>query len=151
MCKLSNMYVVDLVNNNTAGGIEWIVANSLPQLMNQPCKIIVRQMQTEIKDISGDISDEIGLRVIHNMNIQSGYNYNSSNSNILAYIDTYQIRNYISSTHMIGFTSADCILFAPAGLPAILTLQRMSNSGLVDSLFLSWSIRLEITVNPDQD
>jgi len=151
MCKLSNFYVVDLVNNITSGGIEWNVANSLPQLMNNKCKIVVKQMQTEIKDgSSADISDEIGLRVIHNMNIQSGYNNGSSNSNILAYIDTFQIRTYVSN-YMVGFTSADCILYAPSGLPAVLSLQRMADSGLVDSLFLSWSVRLEITVNPDQD
>jgi hypothetical protein len=151
MCKLKNLYVVDLVTNNTAGGIDWNVSNSIPKLLYNPCKIIVKQMQTEIKDISGDISDKIGLRVIHNMNIQSGYNNGSPNSNILAYIDTYQIRNYISTTNMIGFTSADCILYAPTGLPPVLSLQRMADIGLVDNVFLSWSVRLEITLFPDEE
>ena len=159
MCKLSNLYVVDLFNNVSSGGIELNVANSIPKLMNQPCKIVVRQIQTEMKDSPDDLSTILNLRVIHNINIQSGSNVFGSNSNILAFIDTYQARNTISTTHMIGFTSADCVLFAPNGLPAILTLNRagivvvpsLLPDGIVDDPLLYWSVRLEITVNPDQE
>ena len=159
MCKLSNMYVVDLYSNTTAGGIEWNVANSTPKLMNNPCKIIVRQIQTELKDNPVDISTVLDLRVIHNMNIQSGSNFRTTNSNVLAFIDTFKARNTIASSHMTGFTSADCILFAPNGLPNILNLNRAGvvvapailPDGIVDDASLLWSLRLEITVNPEQD
>ena len=159
MCKLSNFYVVDLFLNTTSGGIEWNVANSTPKLMNNPCKIVVRQIQTELKDDPVDISTVLALRVIHNINIQSGCNNDRSNSNILAYIDTFQARNIVSTTNMIGFTSADCVLFAPNGLPNILTLNRAGiiidpnilPDGIVDEVVLTWSVRLEITVNPQED
>ena len=159
MCKLSNLYVVDLFSNTSSGGIEWNVANSVPKLMNQPCKIIVRQIQTELKDGSDDISTVVDLRVIHNMNIQSGSNDGRSNSNVLAFIDTFQARNTISTTQMTGFTSADCMLFAPNGLPSILNLNRagvvvapsLLPDGIVDDDALYWSLRLEITVNPQED
>ena len=159
MCRLSNLYVIDLFKNTASGGIEWNVANSNPKLMNNPCKIVVRQIQTELKDDPVDISTVLALRVIHNINIQSGSNNGRSNSNILAYIDTFQARNIVSTTNMIGFTSADCVLFAPNGLPAILTLNRAGiiinpnilPDGIVDEVVLTWSVRLEITVNPQED
>jgi len=159
MCKLSNLYVVDLFENTATGGIEWNVANATPKLMNNPCKIIVRQIQTELKDNPKDISTVLDLRVIHNINVQSGCNSGRSNSNVLAFIDTFKARNTISTTHMTGFTSADCILFAPNGLPNILTLNRAGivvspdvlPDGIVDDGDLVWSVRLEITVNPDQE
>ena len=159
MCRLSNLYVIDLLTNTASGGIEWNVANSNPKLMNNPCKIVVRQIQTELKDDPVDISTVLALRVIHNINIQSGSNNGRSNSNILAYIDTFQARNIVSTTNMIGFTSADCVLFAPNGLPAILTLNRAGiiinpnilPDGIVDEVVLTWSVRLEITVNPQED
>jgi len=154
------MYVVDLFSNTASGGIVWNVANATPKLMNNPCKIIVRQIQTELKDDPKDISTVVDLRVIHNINIQSGCNdYGRSNSNVLAFIDTFQARNTISTTNMTGFTSADCMLFAPNGLPAILNLNRagvvvapsLLPDGIVDDDALYWSVRLEITVNPDED
>jgi len=159
MCRLSNMYVVDLFSNTATGGIEWNVANATPKLMNNPCKIIVRQIQTELKDNPIDISTVLDLRVIHNINIQSGSNDGRSNSNVLAFIDTFKARNTIASSHMTGFTSADCILFAPNGLPNILTLNRAGvvvtpavlPDGIVDDDALYWSVRLEITVNPDEE
>jgi len=158
MCKLSNMYVVDLFMNTTSGGIEWNVANANPKLMNNPCKIIVRQIQTELEDNPIDISTYVNLRVIHNINIQSGSNDGRTNSNVLALIDTFQARATISSTHQTGFTSADCILFAPNGLPAILNLNRYGGTNIavpvydiVDNSTLTWCVRLEITVNPDED
>ena len=129
MCKLSNLYVLDLFDNDN-GAITFNTANSLPKLMNQPCKIVVKQITTELKDGVDDISDEFNLRVIHNMNIQSGSNNGSSNSNVLAFIDSFQARNYISTTHTLGFTTAECKLFAPNGLPNILILQRVSEMGL---------------------
>ena len=159
MCRLSNLFVIDLFSNTATGGIEWNVANSTPKLMNNPCKIIVRQIQTELKDNPVDISTVLDLRVIHNMNIQSGSNNSRSNSNVLAFIDTFQARNTIASSHMTGFTSADCVLYAPNGLPNILTLNRAGvvvtpsvlPDGIVDDDTLIWSLRLEITVNPEQD
>ena len=42
MCKLANVVVLDLYDNTSTGGIEFNVANSLPQLMNVPCKIVVK-------------------------------------------------------------------------------------------------------------
>ena len=159
MCKLSNLYVVDLFSNTSTGGIAWNVANATPKLMNIPCKIIVRQIQTELKDNAIDISTVVDLRVIHNMNIQSGSNDNGTNSNVLAFIDTFQARNTISTTNITGFTSADCVLFAPNGLPNILTLNRagivlapsLLPDGIVDNDSLYWSLRLEITINPDEE
>jgi hypothetical protein len=145
------MYVVDLFSNTTTGGIEWNVANATPKLMNNPCKIMVKQLTTELKDGTVDISDEFNLRVIHNMNIQSGSNNGSSNSNVLAFIDSFQVRNYIASTHTLGFTTADCKLYAPNGLPNILLLNRASELGVVDNVALTWAIRLEITINPDEE
>jgi len=159
MCRLSNLYVIDLFKNTASGGIEWNVANSNPKLMNNPCKIVVRQIQTELKDDPVDISSVVALRVIHNINIQSGCNNGSSNSNTLAFIDSFQARDTISTTNMTGFTSADCVLFAPNGLPNILTLNRAGividpsvlPDDIVDDIALIWSIRLEITVNPQED
>ena len=151
MCRISNLYVVDLFSNTSTGSIEWNVANATPKLMNNPCKIIVKQLTTELKDTTVDISDEFNLRVIHNMNIQSGSNNGSSNSNVLAFIDSFQARNYISTTHTLGFTTADCVLFAPNGLPAILTLQRASELRIADTFALTWAVRLEITINPDEE
>ena len=142
------MYVVDLFDYN--GFIQWNVANACPKLMNNPCKIVVKQITSELKDDVEDISDEFNLRVNHNMNIQSGSNNGSSNSNVLAFIDNFQVRNY-TGTSLIGFTTAECKLFAPSGLPAILILQRESSGGIRNIATLSWAIRLEITVNPDED
>ena len=48
MCKLSNTYILDLADNG-GGAITFNVANSLPQLMNQPCKIVVKQIQSLMK------------------------------------------------------------------------------------------------------
>jgi hypothetical protein len=155
MCKLSNHHILDLFDNTSTGGIEFNVANSLPKLMNQPCKIIVKQIQTELHDNTPDINAAKYLRVVHNINIQSGSNKSGfSNSNTLAFIDSYQART-VDDQHMIGFTTTDCMLYAPNGLPSILTLQRKGNLGfgdfILDDLNLSWCCRLEITVNPDDE
>ena len=98
MCRLSNLYVLDLWDNDGAGGITFNVANSLPQLMNQPCKIVVKQVQSELVDSTAatpiSIDDLIYFRVVHNMNVQSGTNLSGfSNSNILCLFDTYKGRN----------------------------------------------------------
>lgn len=154
MCRLSNLFVVDLFDKTSDNGsIVFNVANSLPQLMNQPCKIVVKQIQTELKDDTVDINASLYLRVIHNINIQSGSNLSGfSSSNTLAFIDSFQART-INNLQTTGFTTAECKLFAPAGLPAILTLQRASgqNMSIIDDPTLSWAVRLEITVNPDQE
>ena len=162
MCKLSNLFVVDLYSDSAAGGtggISWNVANSLPQLMNTPCKIRVKQVQTEIIDPSINIDNKVWFRVVHNMNIQSGTNYNGfSNSNTLCFFDTYKERATLSTTHFASFTETECTLFAPRGLPAILNLNRYGATNanppvdsLQDKVELSWCVRLEITVNPDQE
>jgi len=168
MCKLSNLYVLDLWDNDGAGGITFNVANSLPQLMNQPCKIVVKQVQSELVDSTAatpiSIDDLIYFRVVHNMNIQSGTNLNGfSNSNILCLFDTYKGRKTFDSAgnltgHVTGTTESDCTLFAPNGLPNILTLQRWGALNQVgiqdtrrDSATLSFLVRLQITVNPDQE
>ena len=52
---------------------------------------------------------------------------------------------------MTGFTTSDCILYAPNGLPAILELNRVGGTSIIDVVNLSWAVRLEITVNPDSD
>jgi hypothetical protein len=162
------MYVVDLFNNTATGGIEWNVANSLPQLMNNKCKIVVKQVQTELVDTTVPaitIDNFVYFRVIHNINIQSGTNLTGfSNSQVLCLFDTYKSRLtfYNSATttgHATGTTETECTLFAPNGLPAILTLNRWgsvntnppSDDANVDSPQLAWCVRLEITVNPDQD
>jgi hypothetical protein len=155
MCKLSNLYVVDLYTNTGSGGIEWNVANSLPQLINNPCKIVVRQLTTELHDNTPDINNANYLRVVHNINIQSGSNKSGfSNSNTLAFIDSFQVRT-IDAQHMIGFTSTNCVLYAPNGLPALLTLNKKGDIGLgdviLDDATFAWSCRLEITINPDQE
>jgi hypothetical protein len=154
MCKLSNFYVVDLFDKTADNGsIVFNVANSLPQLMNTPCKIVVKQIQTELKDDTVDINASLYLRVIHNINIQSGSNLSGfSSSNTLAFIDSFQART-INNLQTTGFTTAECKLFAPTGLPAILTLRRTSgqNMLIIDDPTLSWAVRLEITINPDQD
>lgn len=155
MCKLSNLYVLDLYDNTATGGIEFNVANSIPSLMNTPCKIIVKQIQTELQDSGGDINAANYLRIIHNINIQSGSNKSGfTNSNTLAFIDSFQART-TSTNHIMGFTTAENKLFAPNGLPAVLSLKRYGNLGfsdvVLDDLTLSWCVRLEITVNPDQE
>jgi hypothetical protein len=154
MCKLSNLYVLDLFDKTVDNGsIVFNVANSLPQLMNTPCKIVVKQIQTELKDDTVDINASLYLRVIHNIIIQSGSNLSGfSSSNTLAFIDSFQART-INNLQITGFTTAECKLFAPAGLPAILTLRRASgqNMSIIDDPTLSWSVRLEITINPDQE
>jgi hypothetical protein len=182
MCKLSNLYVVDLFDSTSTGGIEWNVANVLPKLMYNKCKIVVKQIQTELKDTVSvpnvDISTVSYLRVIHNINIQSGSNGASSNSNILANINTFQARNTstttttytnnvtptantstTNATNIIGYTETNCILYAPNGLPPILKLNRAGivtlptilPDGIVDAGTLFWSVRLEITINPDEE
>ena len=168
MCKLSNMYVLDLWDNDGAGGITFNVANSLPQLMNQPCKIVVKQVQSELVDSTAtfpiSIDNLIYFRVVHNMNVQSGTNlYGFSNSNILCFFDTYKGRKTFNENgnltgHVTGTTESDCTLFAPNGLPNILTLQRWGalNQDNIqdirrDSGRLSWIVRLQITVNPHED
>ena len=183
MCKLSNLYILDLWDNDSSGSITFNVANSLPQLMNQPCKIKVKQIQSKLYDAGvaaaagppvvveippSSIDKYLYLRVVHNMNIQSGSNKAGfSNSNILSLFDTYKGRQTFAtgavtaiptvSNAITGTTETNCTLFAPIGLPAILTLQRWGtdNTTLVDaqhdSVRLSWIVRLEITVNPDQE
>ena len=153
MCKLSNLYVIDLFDNTESGGIEWNVANRVPQLMNQPCKIVVKQMQMQLKDDVTNLQAQKLLRVIHNINIQSGTNYQSfSNPNTLAFIDSFQGRlTDTTGDGMTGFTTSDCVLFAPNGLPAILKLNRVGGTSIIDVVNLSWAIRLEITVNPQED
>ena len=163
MCKLSNLYILDLAENDGNGGITFNVFNSLPQLMNQPCKIVVKQIQSRMKTpeslietISKDLTIANYLRIVHNINIQSGSNYSGfSNSNILAFMDVFQMRNFVSTTHTIGFTTSENKLFCPNGLPAILTLNRRgimhgeTADKSLDSNNLGWTLRLEITVNPD--
>lgn len=155
MCKMKNVFILDLFDNTSIGGIEFNVANSLPMLMNTPCKIVVRQLTTELHDNTPDINNANYLRVVHNINIQSGSNKSGfSNSNTLAFIDSFQVRT-IDAQHMIGFTSANCVLYAPNGLPALLTLNKKGNIGfgdvILDDATFAWSCRLEITINPDQD
>ena len=159
MCKLSNMYVVDLYNESVGGTITFNVANSLPQLMNQPCKIIVKQIQSQILYGTATLEDVLNFRVVHNINIQSGTNYPGfSNSNTLCFLDTYKIRETTVTNHTTATTETECMLYAPMGLPAILNLNRwgsLNSAGAVDSgkdnASLPWSVRLEITINPDQE
>ena len=157
MCRLSNLFVVDLYNENVNGSIIFNVANSLPQLMNQPCKIVVKQLQSQILYGTTTLEDILNFRVVHNINIQSGTNYPGfSNSNTLCFLGTYKIRATTVTNHTTATTETECMLYAPMGLPAILNLNRwgsLNTSGAVDSnkdtQFLPWSCRLEITVNPD--
>ena len=152
MCRLSNLFVVDLFDKTSDNGsIVFNVANSLPKLMNTPCKLVVKQIQTELKDDTVDINASLYLRVTHNINIQSGSNYSGfSSSNTLAFIDSFQART-INNLQTTGFTTAECKLYAPNGLPAILILKRTSgqNMLIIDDPTLSWCVRLEITINPD--
>jgi len=142
-------------------------------LPSSPNSISLKQIQTELKDGAGtNISAEIYLRVIHNINIQSGSSYPGfSNSNTLAFIDSFQVRSSDSTTvatitnnlsatatstttapdKITGFTSSECILYAPNGLPAILNLNRAGGYVVIDKVELSWAVRLEITVNPDEE
>mgnify|MGYP000066633704 CR=1 FL=1 len=162
MCKLSNFYVVDLFDKTADNGsIVFNVANSLPQLMNTPCKIVVKQVQTAIlfPGTGGNIDDILNFRVVHNMNIQSGTNYpNFSNSNTLCFLDTYKIRETSGVSHTTGMTETECMLYAPNGLPSILNLNRWGTANAAgstdsskDNSLLPWSVRLEITINPDQE
>ena len=48
MCKSSNLFVVDLFSEAASGSIILNVANSIPRLMNNPCKIVVKQVQSSI-------------------------------------------------------------------------------------------------------
>ena len=119
MCKLSNLYVIDLYSENVNGGIIFNVANSLPQLMNQPCKIVVKQIQSAIifPGTGGNIDDLLNFRVVHNINIQSGTNYPGfSNSNTLCFFDTYKIRATSAAAHTTASTDTECILYAPNGI-----------------------------------
>ena len=161
MCRLTNLFVVDLYNEAVNGTITFNVANSLPQLMNQPCKIVVKQVQSSIifPGTGGNIDDILNFRVVHNMNIQSGTNYPGfSNSNTLCFLDTYKIRTTSTAAHTTATTETECVLYAPNGLPAILNLNRWgtanaaaSNDSSKDNALLPWSVRLEITINPDQE
>ena len=162
MCKLSNLYVVDLFDNTTSGGIQWNVANSLPQLMNNPCKIVVKQLVSEVEDTTDEIATLIYLRVVHNINIQSGTNYNGfSNSNVLCFFDTFKVRAQTigPADHYTASTETQCLLYAPNGLPSILNLNRFGKTNTTisptdsncDKSSLSWNIRLEITINPDME
>ena len=156
MCRLKDLYCLDLYSDSTTGFITFNVANSLPQLMNKPCKIVVKQIQMEQHDGTPDISQLIFLRIVHNINIQSGSNFNGfSNSNVLSFIDNYSVRT-VDTTHQPSFTRTDLQLYAPNGFPAILNLNRRgapNTSPVVDAIVddpaLSWCVRLEITINPD--
>jgi len=154
MCKLSNLYVVDLFNNTAIGGIEWNVVNSLPQLMNNKCKIVVKQVVSQTKSSSSvDITLNNYVRIIHNMNINSGCNnFNgNSNSNTLCFLDSFAVRT-INANFITATTSTNLTLYAPNGLPAVLTLNRVWDlSTIIDDATLSWNVRLEITVNPDEE
>lgn len=165
MCKMTNVFVLDLFNNTSTGGIEFNVANSLPQLMNTPCKIVVKQVLTEIVNSlavgTATIDNLLYFRVVHNMNIQSGTNKSGfSNSNVLCFFDTFKFRT-IATDNTIAATETECVLYAPNGLPAIMTLNRWGALNVVypltpvdlvaDNPALSWNIRLEITINPDQE
>jgi len=163
MCKLSNLYVVDLFNETASGSIIFNVANSIPRLMNNPCKIVVKQVQSSIAFpgtvAAGGLDDLLNFRVVHNINIQSGTNYPGfSNSNTLCFLDTYKIRTTSTATHTTATTETKCVLYAPNGLPAILTLNRWGTANAAasadvkkDDPLLPWSVRLEITVNPDEE
>jgi len=163
MCgKLRNLYVVDLFDNTTSGGISWNVVNTLPQLMNNPCKIVVKQLVSEVEDTTDEIATLIYLRVVHNINIQSGSNYSGfTNSNVLCFFDTFKVRTQTigPADHLTATTETECFLYAPNGLPAILNLNRFGKTNTTvsptdsncDKSSLSWNIRLEITINPDDE
>lgn len=168
MCKLSNLYVLDLFSNTSTGGIEFNVANSLPRLLNAPCKLIVKQMQIELYDTTSpapvpDYSTYVNLRVVHNMITQSGTNdFNGSNtSNVLSFINNYAIRNN-GANHKMSYTETDLKMYLPNGLPSVLVLNKRgainpTTSGqapvdiLCDKFDYTWSVKLEITVNPDDE
>ena len=159
MCKLSNLFVVDLYSDGNTGSIFFNVANSIPLLMNQPCKIVVKQVQSAIIYAGANLDDLLNFRVVHNINIQSGTNYPGfSNSNTLCFFDTYKIRVTGSAAHTTATTETECMLFAPLGLPAQLTLNRWGTANalnsldkIVDNALLPWCVRLEIIINPDQE
>ena len=174
MCKLSNTYILDMFTSDDSGAITFNVANSLPQIMNTPCKILVKSVQTELIKVTSaatpvtyDIDKYNFLRVAHNMNIQSGSNYTGfSNSSTLCFFDTFKARETsvpagTTKRVILGSTDIQNTLFAPNGLPSILILNRrgatanllsyVPTDGIVDTPYLSWSVRLEITVNPDQE
>ena len=167
MCKLSNLYVLDLFSNTSTGGIEFNVANSLPRLLNAPCKLIVKQMQIELRDTTAsptpNYSTYVNLRVVHNMITQSGTNnFNGSNtSNVLSFIDNYAIREN-PTDHPMSYNETDLKMYLPNGLPSLLVLNKRGAPNptvvnglpvdeLCDNINLSWSVKLEITVNPDDE
>jgi hypothetical protein len=161
MCKLSNLYVLDLFSNTSTGAIEFNVANSLPKLLNAPCKLIVKQMQIELHHgASLDFTGYVNLRVVHNMITQSGTNnFNGSNtSNVLSFINNFSIRNNPDAQHQMSYSETDLKMFLPNGLPSVLLLNRRGSSNVdplndvsCDLPTLSWAVKLEITVNPDDE
>lgn len=168
MCKLSNLYVLDLFSNTSTGAIEFNVANSLPRLLNAPCKLIVKQMQIELRDTTAsptpNYSTYVNLRVVHNMITQSGTNnFNGSNtSNVLSFINNFSIRENSSPAHLMSYTETDLKMFLPNGLPSVLVLNKRgapnpATTGqapvdeLCDNVDYTWAVKLEITVNPDDE
>ena len=139
MCKMKNTYILDLFTNDDSGAITFNVANSLPQLMNTPCKIVVKQAQTELIKTNAvpttyDIDKYIYLRVVHNINIQSGTNVQGfSNSNTLCFFDTFKARDTslpatLTKRSVLGTTEIKNKLSAPCGLPAVLILNRWAGT-----------------------
>ena len=168
MCKLSNLYVLDLFSDISSGAIEFNVANSLPRLLNAPCKLIVKQMQIELHDTTADVhpdySTYVNLRVVHNMITQSGTNnFNGSNtSNVLSFINNYAVRPNTNGAHLLSYTETDLKMYLPNGLPSVLVLNKRgapnpATAGqapvdeLCDKVDYTWSVKLEITVNPEDE
>lgn len=158
MCK-SKVYNIDLFMNTASGGIDWEVQTYMPQLMNKPLKIIVRQISSEFEDSPTDNSTLVYYRIVHNLNVLgacNNFNY-GLNSTVLSLFDMYAVRATIGTTHQQGTSFPNNILICPNGLPSILTLQRFGapvTTGVDtnrDDTSLSWMVKLEISILERED
>jgi len=163
MCK-SKVYNVDLFMNTSLGGITWDVQTYMPQMINKPLKIVVKQISMEFKESPDDNSVLVYYRIVHNLNILGACNLfnNNNNSTVLSLIDMYSVRTSVSTTiggdiNKIGSFSPNNILICPNGLPSIMTLQRFgapNDTGVdarQDNPLLSWMVKLEITILEPED
>lgn len=158
MCKTQNLYVLHLGINTASGGIEWETSKFSPQLIDVPCKIVIKQILTEISDsVAHDITGALQFRVIHNIKTNAFSNFLTGTSNTLGFIDAYSIKNNGTNIN-IGYTSTTLQLYAPNGLPSFLTLNRVGAippatdiNKIIDDPSLLWSVTLEVTINPDEN
>jgi len=128
MCN-KKIYSVDLQTDAT-GIINVNVSQLAQDLIGVPLSITVKQIIMQFDNTTSgqpDISGNIGLRVCHNITTRNFGNMVGGSSNVLGFIDSFQIRTHATGI-LFGTTTPDLKLYAPYGLPSQLILTRTWNT-----------------------